>query len=242
MQIYKTKTGELFYLSSMNILLVAATRPEVAPLLQSDAWHSYGAETANHDASSAPSTAQLLVTGVGIAATAYALGRHLATHQYDLAVNLGIAGSFDRRFALGDVLEVTQDTFAEQGAEDDTRFLSLDDLGFGITTYRASTSLSAYYDNPGIVQATAITASTAHGNELSIAALQQRLQAQLESMEGAAFFYACQQAGLPAIQIRAVSNYVEKRNRENWKIGLAVKNLNTFAAHLLESLMQRANI
>jgi futalosine hydrolase len=55
------------------------------------------------------------------------------------------------------------------------------------------------------------------------------LNVQIESMEGAAFFYACRQAGVPCMQIRAVSNYVEKRNRDNWQIGLAVKNLNTFA-------------
>jgi futalosine hydrolase len=55
-------------------------------------------------------------------------------------------------------------------------------------------------------------------------------------MEGAAFFYACREAGVPCLQIRAVSNYVEKRNRDAWQIGLAVKNLNTFAVELLERL------
>jgi len=52
-------------------------------------------------------------------------------------------------------------------------------------------------------------------------------------MEGAAFFYACAMAGVPCMQIRAVSNYVEKRNRDAWQIGLAIKNLNTFAVRLL---------
>ena len=61
-----------------------------------------------------------------------------------------------------------------------------------------------------------------------------RLNPKIESMEGAAFFYACRKAGVPFIQIRAVSNYVEKRNRDAWQIGLAVKNLNTFALELLE--------
>jgi futalosine hydrolase len=55
-------------------------------------------------------------------------------------------------------------------------------------------------------------------------------------MEGAAFFYACREAGVPCLQIRAVSNYVEKRNRDNWHIGLAIKNLNTFAMDLLKML------
>jgi len=39
--------------------------------------------------------------------------------------------------------------------------------------------------------------------------------------------------GVPCMQIRAVSNYVEKRNRDAWQIGLAIKNLNTFASEFL---------
>jgi futalosine hydrolase len=35
-----------------------------------------------------------------------------------------------------------------------------------------------------------------------------------------------------------VSNYVEKRNRDSWQIGLAIKNLNTFADALLQRLAQ----
>jgi futalosine hydrolase len=55
-------------------------------------------------------------------------------------------------------------------------------------------------------------------------------------MGGAAFFYACRELKVPGVQIRAVSNYVEKRNRDNWQIGLAVKNLNTFAVELIREL------
>jgi futalosine hydrolase len=57
-------------------------------------------------------------------------------------------------------------------------------------------------------------------------------------MEGAAFFYACQQVNARCIQIRAVSNYVEKRNRDNWQIGLAIKNLNTFAIDLIDAIIK----
>jgi len=41
--------------------------------------------------------------------------------------------------------------------------------------------------------------------------------------------------GVPCMQIRAVSNYVEKRNLDAWQIGLAIKNLNTFALELVKS-------
>jgi hypothetical protein len=42
-------------------------------------------------------------------------------------------------------------------------------------------------------KARAITVNTVHGNDMSIKKVQERLTPQLESMEGAAFFYACQQ-------------------------------------------------
>jgi futalosine hydrolase len=45
-------------------------------------------------------------------------------------------------------------------------------------------------------------------------------------MEGAAFFYAClQQQGLGFVQIRALSNYVEPRNRAAWQIPQAIEHL-----------------
>ena len=218
----------------MKILIVAATEAEVS--LISDFGFSIsnlnqaketGASEIEH------SKFEILITGVGMTATAYALGRHLATHSYDLAINLGIAGSFDRGIALGDVVDVRTDIFSELGAEDDDHFLTHDAMGFGQAKVSATAELSDYYQAQSLQQVSAVTVNTVHGSDASIAKLQQRINPQLESMEGAAFFYACQQAGVPAMQIRAVSNYVEKRNRNAWQIGLAVKNLNNFALNFV---------
>jgi futalosine hydrolase len=235
-QIYKTKTGELFYLSCqkiafMRILFVAATDFEVESL-------KLKVESQNNASDFEPSTLnfKLLITGVGMVATAFALGRELAKNQYNLVVNLGIAGSFDRGFALGDIVEITEDTLAELGAENDGAFLPITQMGFGESTFNATQDLNNIYKTANLKQAKAITVNTVHGNEASIQKVQARLNVQIESMEGAAFFYACREAGVPCIQIRAVSNYVEKRNRDNWQIGLAVKNLNTFAAELINNL------
>lgn len=202
----------------MKILVVAATEPEIALLRE-----QLGTRI------------NVLITGVGMVATAFALGSHLATHSYDLVINLGIAGSFDRSIALGEVVEVTHDTLSELGAEDNEQFIPIEHLGFGEASFEATAKLNQYYREQ-IKQVNAISVNTVHGNEQSIAQLASRLDARLESMEGAAFFYACRQMQVPGLQIRAVSNYVEKRNRDAWKIGLAVKNLNTFAAKLLNEL------
>jgi len=206
----------------MHILIVAATEFEISKLKEDVQSMDHG-----------PWTMDFLVTGVGMTATAFALGRHLTENKYDLAINLGVAGSFDRNIALGEVLEVTEDRLAELGAEDDENFISIEQLGFGESVFRSTYSLP---ESLGIKKISAITVNTVHGNEASIQKLSTRINAQLESMEGAAFFYACREMGVPCVQIRAVSNYVEKRNRDAWQIGLAIKNLNTFAVELVEKL------
>jgi futalosine hydrolase len=212
----------MFYLSAekiygdMRILVVAATLFEVEELSQESRIKSQDIK--------------ILITGAGMVATAFAMGKHLATHQYDLAINLGIAGSFDKSFALGDLVEIIEDDMAELGAEEEDDFITIEKLGFGESSFRSTYPLPESF---GLKKANSVTVNTVHGNDASIKKLSTRINAQIESMEGAAFFYACREAGLPCMQIRAVSNYVEKRNRDAWQIGLAIKNLNTFALELV---------
>jgi futalosine hydrolase len=205
----------------MLILIVAATAPEVEPLVK-----YFGNKI------------DVLITGAGMVPTAFALGRQFTHAKYDLVINLGIAGSFDRNIEPGFLVEVTEDTFAETGAEDDERFIPMNVLGFGEVTYKPTTTLDEVESSFYLKKGRAITVNTVHGNDASIKKVQERLTPQLESMEGAAFFYACQQVNVRCIQIRAVSNYVEKRNRDNWQIGLAIKNLNTFAIDLIDAIIK----
>lgn len=204
----------------MQILIVAATDAEIEPLVS-----ALGAKL------------EILVTGVGMTSTAFALGGHLATHRYDLAINLGIAGSFDRTLDLGSLVEVSEDTFSELGAENGEEFLSLSALGFGEVTFTPTACLQDIDRAFHLPQARGITVNTVHGNTASIERIEARLAPQVETMEGAAFFQACRQANIPCLQIRAVSNYVEKRNRDHWKIGPAIANLNHFAISLAEKLI-----
>ena len=55
-------------------------------------------------------------------------------------------------------------------------------------------------------------------------------------MEGAAFMHACLISNVPFAQVRAVSNVVEKRNREAWNLGEAFGNLSRCALAILEQL------
>jgi futalosine hydrolase len=207
----------------MRILVVSATSFEVEDL--------------KSEVGSRKPEVEFLLTGVGMVAASFALGQHLATNQYDLAINLGIAGSFDRTIALGEIVEIVEDRLSELGAEDDEAFLPIEALGFGEGVFKTDTRLSSYNDQQ-LKQVTAITVNTVHGHEPSIQKLTARIRPQLESMEGAAFFYACKQVGVPCLQIRAVSNYVEKRSRDAWQIGLAIKNLNSFAIEFIREVLR----
>jgi futalosine hydrolase len=57
-------------------------------------------------------------------------------------------------------------------------------------------------------------------------------------MEGAAFFYAANLLDVPSIQLRAISNYIEPRDRSKWEIKLALENLWKVTDELLYSINQ----
>ena len=221
----------------MRVLIVAATQAEVEPLMT-----TLGMQRSDEEESLfvtrhiSVANCSVLITGAGMVPTAFALARHLPHNVYNVVINLGIAGSFDRNIPLGKVLEIYEDTFAELGAEDDKQFISIEKLGFGASIFKPTSAINQFIKNKFINKANAITVNKVHGNDDSIAAIIARLNPQLESMEGAAFFYACHKLQVPCIQIRAVSNYVEKRNRDNWDIPLAIKNLNNFALDLIKEL------
>lgn len=222
----------------MKILLVAATRSEIEPFIARISEYKHADQLDRWD-----HTLEVLITGVGMVATAYALGKQLSLNTYDLAINAGIAGSFDFTIPIGEVVQVSEDTFAELGAEDGDDFLTLKQLGLGEITQSAFSQLHKAESNQTncsnfnipehIRKVKAITVNKVHGHEFSIAKTLSRFNAQVESMEGAAFFYACNQSDTPCLQIRSISNYVEPRNKEKWNMTLAVGNLNDFLYRML---------
>jgi futalosine hydrolase len=58
----------------------------------------------------------------------------------------------------------------------------------------------------------------------------------IETMEGATFFYLCKRFGIPFFALRAISNRVEVRNRENWDIKTALRNLGESINYILPKL------
>ena len=184
---------------------------------------------------------QFLITGVGMTATAFSLGHVLAKNQYHLAINAGIAGAFNRELKIGDVVQVVSEQFGDLGVEEkDGRFTDVFEMGLvekgqppftdGLLKNEGSSQFSFLPTSKGL------TINKVHGTKASIEAIQKKYAVDLESMEGAAFFYACLLSKMPFLEIRSISNYVEPRNRENWDLPLAIRNLNKVLMEVVKVL------
>jgi futalosine hydrolase len=174
-----------------------------------------------------------LITGVGSISTAWALMQWIALNgKPDLLINAGIAGSYKDEFATGDVVIPYSDCFADAGIEDGDNFLTLTEAGLVKADEYPFKDGLLYADKEifgkmqGIMKPVrAITVNTVTGSESSMKKLLIKYNPDIETMEGATFFYICRRENIPFLAVRAISNRVEKRNRKNWNIDLALDNL-----------------
>jgi nucleoside phosphorylase len=60
----------------------------------------------------------------------------------------------------------------------------------------------------------------------------------VEAMEGFGVLRACEQAGIPAIEVRAISNDLGESDRSRWRIGRAVESLADALPRMLEAAAQ----
>jgi len=198
---------ERYYICFMKILLVIATSNEI----QQERFSN-----------------EILITGVGMMNTAVSLTQKLSSTAYDLVINLGIAGAFNKDLKVGDVVEVTEEKISEIGYQDGDSFFEFTD--FKIKTDFKNKSLT------DLKKVKSITVNTVHGNKESIAQTIKRLNPDIENMEGAAVFKVCNFFNTPCIQLRSISNYVEKRNKKKWNIPLAIQNLNFEVERIISRL------
>ncbi len=169
-------------------------------------------------------------------AMAFHLGKILG-RKYDLAINAGVAGSFRRSISPGTVVNVVKDSFADLGAEDGEKFLTLREMGLAKgASLKAQGRWKGSKILSNLSKVDSITVNTVHGNAANIKKIIRKFNPDIESMEGAAFFFACNNFKMPCIQIRAVSNYVERRNKKAWKLMPAIENLNAFLEEMLASV------
>ncbi len=206
----------------MKILIVSATEFEIAPYLVDNR------------------IADVLITGVGAPACMYALTKKLQTTTFDFVIQAGIAGTFKNAFPLGETFIVKQDVFADVGIFEKGNFKTLFDAGFADKNkapYVNGWLLNETIKENTILLANSITVNTVSDSDATIDLYKNKFDADIESMEGAAFHYVCINEGIPFLQIRSISNFVGERIKTNWKMNEAIKSLNVNLKMIVEGLV-----
>ncbi|MEA3450877.1 MAG: futalosine hydrolase [Bacteroidota bacterium] len=184
-----------------------------------------------------------LITGIGSYAMLYNLTVILQKNNYDIVVNVGIAGSYDKSIRIGDIVLVESEEIGDLGIDNkDTfntlfehNFLNKNDFPFVDGKLICNYTITSSHLPVKTVKS--LSLNTVGGEKNKIEIKKQKFDVQIESMEGAAFFYVCLLEKVNFIEIRAISNFVEPRNKESWEIMLAIKNLNDNLKLLLLDLL-----
>jgi futalosine hydrolase len=222
----------------MNILITSATYFEVNQTIDylDKCWYKMEEGTwklVNHEI-------HLLVTGVGVFNTLYELKNRLNQFSYSLIIQVGIGGSYQKNKPLGKVYYIATERFGDIGMEEkDGSFTSIfetpliDKNSFPFKEgllLNPEATLTKF-----LPLAHGITLNTVTGTQCKAEKIIQKYpDVEIENMEGASFFYVCLKENIPFMSIRSISNYVEDRNKDNWKMEEAIESLNKTLAELFD--------
>ncbi len=225
----------------MKILLAAATPFEIAPTLEFLVQKSEQSKEGGYQIDKLNIIP--FVHGVGSVLTSAHLSRALA-NKFQMVIQAGVAGSYDKNIKLGEVVQVVQDSFIDLGVEekngDFTSVFEMNLIEENVFPFQEGWIKTEHGELPTFLpKVIGGTVNKVHGTQESIdKTLEKYPELEVESMEGAAAAYVAKLFSVPFIQVRAISNYVEPRNRDAWEIELAIKNLNETLINMIETLSE----
>jgi futalosine hydrolase len=216
----------------MTCLLVAATAFEIAPFLD------YYRETSNRRSN--PPEIDVLISGIGLAASTYAITKQLQIKKPDLVIQAGIGGGFNKNIPLGSVVVVKQEVVGDQAVIENGQLKTMFDLGL-TSKNQFPFSNSRLINKSGLLKkvklkkVNGITTNEITTSQQKIKLYRDRFDPAIESLEGAALHYVCLMEKIEFLQVRSVSNYIGERNKKKWRLNESITNLNKELTRLLES-------
>jgi len=176
---------------------------------------------------------EVLVTGVGPVEAAASVSRALAQSRPELVINAGLAGAFKESAEIGEGVVVSDDTFAlclETGAP-----IALPDNAHVVDRASSDLALVDRLVELGFHSVRGVTVSQVTALDGTAA----RLASQgvgVETMEGFAVLRAAEIAGVPAIEVRGISNLAGDRSRSGWDFDAGARGLERVLNALLSLL------
>ena len=147
----------------------------------------------------------MLVTGVGVVEAAASVSRALAQSRYDLVINAGIAGAFEGAAAIGEGVVISEEMIEldiETGSP-----ISLPDGARVVDRAQSDLTIVDRLVEAGFKSVRGITVNRVSATDETARRLAS-LGPGIESMEGFAVLRAAEIAGVPAVEIRGISNTV----------------------------------
>ena len=173
-----------------------------------------------------------LVTGVGPVEASCALAAALRERDYELVINAGLAGAFDGACGIGDGVVVSEDRL-ELDLEDGTP-LKLPRGERTVQTAHSDSVLAERLAARGFPLVRGVTVCRVTSSETTARRLAAAVGAQVESMEGFAALRAAERAGVPAIELRGISNRCGDRASSGWDFAAGVAGLQRVTNALFE--------
>lgn len=213
----------------MNCLVIAATSHEIAPFLQQLREDNPLQDT------------DVLITGIGLMATTYALAHQLRIKRPGIIIQAGVAGCFDRSVPLGTVFAVKKEIVADLGVTEGNEIKTPVDLKLAQANQYPCTggwlvNKNLPLKNSKLRKVTGISVNAITSAKQKATQYIQKFSPMVESMEGAALHYTALMENIPFLQLRAVSNYVTERNKKRWNMKDAIHNLNIELKKLVTTL------
>ncbi len=218
------------------ILSVAATQIEMKPFLAV--------------LSTLEEHSSTLVSGVGPVETAIGLTRYLLESQKKImgVLQFGIGGAYlqqdsECQARLLDICLASQEVAGDLGICYSDRIEPLPLELTGSLVYEMDTALLTRVkvllraQNMSPKVGSFITVNAITGTEKRGEMLRSRWKGLCENMEGAAVARVCMEFGLPCVELRCISNYVEDRNMEKWRLQEACTKAGEAAAIVYKGLM-----
>jgi len=188
--------------------------------------------------------------GVGRVNAAVAVARMLVGAPLPRAIlSAGVAGVLPSPDppVIGDTVVGSASTYHEEGIVHEHGFSDVASMGFpllpGTTAdgnrlpadpMLASAVIGAL---PYATLGPIATVATCSGTDAHAAAVRERTHAVVEAMEGAAVLHTAAIFGVPAIEIRTISNTTGDREHQQWNLDLALDRLRAAAASSLRPLL-----
>ncbi|MCW5207755.1 futalosine hydrolase [Desulfobulbus sp. US2] len=182
------------------------------------------------DAGGGKSSVPSLITGIGPVETTLSLTNIL--HKWleiDCVLNFGIAGAYlendtsiqagmlnlclAEQEVLGDLGIQLVDKVEPFRGDVPVRDRFVLDPGLLLTAGRILRDAGISYKQGNFVTVNCVSGTQRRGDQLG-----RQFRGLCENMEGAAVARVCEAFSLPCLEVRCISNMVEDRNRENWRL------------------------